>query len=146
MKFTLYQTKSEVNEVNKSLSNPLELSGTLRESTDAVNPVIMIEAINPTKYNYAYIPEFGRYYFIQEFESVRTGLWRVKMHVDVLKTYAAEIKNTFAIINKQAVKSNGDVYLNDGSFVLTSKSFSTILNFSNGFNDNGEFILITAGA
>ena len=36
-------------------------------------------------------------------------------------------------------------YYNDGSFIVSSKEFIKTINFPNGFNENGEFILITAG-
>lgn len=104
----------------------------------------MLNADNPTVYNYAYIPAFSRYYFINKIESYRTGLFILTMSVDVLETYKTEIKGMLAIIDKNETVGNN--YFNDGSFVLDSRAYNQIINFSNGFNDNGEFILITAGA
>ena len=37
------------------------------------------------------------------------------------------------------------MYLNDGSFVSMEKEYITSKNFPQGFLDDGEFILITAG-
>ena len=84
-------------------------------------------------------------YFINEFTAVRNGLWRVRLAVDVLETYKTQIKQMPAIIDKQQNKGNSNLYLNDGSYVIDSRSYNTILNFSGGFNDGGKFILITAG-
>lgn len=145
MVIDLYINSSENNRVNKVLSDKFEMSGTLRGETNVVNPEILIEHTNPTGYNYAYIPEFNRYYFINEFTSVRNGLWRVRLAVDVLETYKTQIKQIPAIIDKQQNKGNSNLYLNDGSYVIDSRSYNTILNFSGGFNNVGEFILITAG-
>lgn len=145
MVIDLYINSSENNRVSKVLSNKFEMSGTLRGETNVVNPEILIEHANPTGYNYAYIPEFNRYYFINEFTAVRNGLWRVRLAVDVLETYKAQIKQMPAIIDKQQNKGNSNLYLNDGSYVIDSRSYNTILNFSGGFNNAGEFILITAG-
>ena len=145
MVIDLYVNNSENNRVNKVISNKFEMSGTLRGETNVVNPEILIEHANPTGYNYAYIPEFNRYYFINEFTSVRNGLWRVRLTVDVLETYKMQIKQMPAIIDKQQNKGNANLYLNDGSYVIDSRSYNTILNFSGGFNDSGKFILITAG-
>ncbi|MEE3499293.1 MAG: hypothetical protein VZS12_09215 [Ruminococcus bromii] len=145
MVIDLYINSSENNRVNKVLSGKFEMSGTLRGETNVVNPEILIEHTNPTGYNYAYIPEFNRYYFINEFTAVRNGLWRVRLAVDVLETYKTQIKQMPAIIDKQQNKGNSNLYLNDGSYVIDSRSYNTILNFSGGFNDGGEFILITAG-
>lgn len=145
MVIDLYINSSENNRVSKVLSDKFEMTGTLRGETNVVNPEILIEHANPTGYNYAYIPEFNRYYFINEFTSVRNGLWRVRLAVDVLETYKTQIKQMPAIIDKQQNKGNSNLYLNDGSYVIDSRSYNTILNFSGGFNNGGEFILITAG-
>lgn len=145
MVIDLYINSSENNRVSKVLSNKFEMTGTLRGETNVVNPEILIEHANPTGYNYAYIPEFNRYYFINEFTAVRNGLWRVRLAVDVLETYKTQIKQMPAIIDKQQNKGNSNLYLNDGSYVIDSRSYNTILNFSGGFNNVGEFILITAG-
>ena len=145
MVIDLYINSSENNRVSKVLSGKFELTGTLRGETNVINPEILIEHTNPTGYNYAYIPEFNRYYFINEFTSIRNGLWRVRLAVDVLETYKTQIKQMPAIIDKQQNKGNSNLYLNDGSYVIDSRSYNTILNFSGGFNNGGEFILITAG-
>lgn len=145
MVIDLYINSSENNRVSKVLSGKFELTGTLRGETNVINPEILIEHTNPTGYNYAYIPEFNRYYFINEFTAVRNGLWRVRLAVDVLETYKTQIKQMASIIDKQQNKGNSNLYLNDGSYVIDSRSYNTILNFSGGFNNVGEFILITAG-
>ena len=144
MDITLYQNISENNRVGKTLINAQTFTGNLRQSTSIINPVIMLNADNPTVYNYAYISAFNRYYFINKIEAYRTGLFILTMSVDVLETYKTEIKGMLAIIDKNETVGNN--YFNDGSFVLDSRAYNQIINFSNGFNDNGEFILITAGA
>lgn len=51
-------------------------------------------------YNYAYIPDFNRYYFITNISSYRTNLWRIDMKVDVLMSYANEINNQNEFITR----------------------------------------------
>ena len=60
-------------------------------------------------------------------------------------TYAEAIRKNYAIVDK--VQSFGAAYnyINDGSFINTNRMNQEIMNFSGGFNENGEFILITAG-
>jgi len=50
--------------------------------------------------NYVYIPDFNRYYFINDITSVRQNLWRLSLHVDVLMSYKKEILNTKAFISR----------------------------------------------
>lgn len=52
--------------------------------------------------NYAYIPEFNRYYFINDIISVRRNIWQLIMNVDVLMSYKDELLklNAFVIRNE----------------------------------------------
>ena len=87
----------ELNVINKTLSSQLELDCTLRDSCNILDPSIFIRKTNADggsaipSYNYAYIPEFNRYYFITDITSVNNQLWRIDMHVDVLMSYKDNI-------------------------------------------------------
>ena len=50
--------------------------------------------------NYIYIPEFNRYYFITDIVSVRTNMWRLNMHVDVLMSYKDSILKQNAFVTR----------------------------------------------
>lgn len=56
--------------------------------------------------NYGYIPEFNRYYFISDIISIRNNIWRLNMHVDVLMSYAKEIKKLKALIKRNEFDFN----------------------------------------
>lgn len=147
MQIILYKNNSEPERFTKSLSGSLTLSGTVRGETNVINPEILIEGSPddfPSDYNYAYIPEFERYYFINEVTAFRNNVTVLFMHVDVLMSFKDDILSNNAIVDKQALA--GNMYLNDGSWVHESREFYTIKSFQNGFNDDGEYILITAGA
>lgn len=146
MEITLYKTSDENNKIDKTLSQPYNMTGSLRNESSVLRPSILIEIENPTNYNYMYIPEFGRYYFIKEMTSVRTNLWRLDCEVDVLKSYADGIKTLTVIIDKNEDYSKTNQYLNDGSFVIENKNTIEIKNFTNGFNDESNYVLVTAGA
>lgn len=144
MLIRLFINHSEANRIRKDLTDSVYLQGNLREETSIISPVILIEAADISGYNYAYIPEFDRYYFIEDITSVRTGLWRLRMTVDVLQSFADDILNLRCIIDKQQ-GGNSNLYLDQGDWVVENKSFNRIYNFPEGFNENGEFILICAG-
>ena len=145
MEIKFYKNKSEKNKIGKDLHNELSLNGNLREESSIINPTILVEHSNLTVYNYAYIPEFKRYYFISEMTSVRNGLWRVSLSVDVLESYKTDILNLSCIVDKQQNQSYNN-YIDDGSYVNSADNFIEIANYQNGFNADGEFILLTAGA
>lgn len=71
----------------------IEKEGFLRDRCEIINPVMDFEygAADGFKpfidYNFAYIPDFSRFYFVTRFEIVRTGLIRVYFHEDVLSSF-----------------------------------------------------------
>lgn len=144
MNLTLYVNNSEKNKIGKNLTNDFPLFGTLRDVTNIINPVILIELNDIGNYNYCYIPDFNRYYFITDITVIRTGLFAISLMVDVLESFQTDIKNLSVILlNTQNVGSSN--YLPSPVFRNNVKSKTDILNFPNGLNDSGEFILITAG-
>lgn len=48
--------------------------------------------------NYAYIPDFNRYYFITDITAVGRNLWMISMSVDVLMSYYGDIMDLSAFI------------------------------------------------
>ena len=56
--------------------------------------------------NYAYIPEFNRYYFINDIISVRKNIWQLVMNVDVLMSYKDEILNLDAFVTRNEFDFN----------------------------------------
>lgn len=142
----LYNNSSTDNKINKSLTNSKNLSGTLREGCSMLEPSVLIESVSVPGYNYCYIPEFERYYFITNIRNERNNLWRLDLTVDVLESFATDIYKSSGIIDKQENTANSNLYINDGSFVTQSKEFHDVIGFSNGFIDDGEYILITCGS
>lgn len=146
MSFTVHlmNNQQELNKITKSPSNVMSLAGTLREETDIVNPQINIEYNGTlTNCNYMYIPEFHRYYFITKIESVRTNLWRIYGHCDVLKTYAEGILGTNAVVARS--ESNFNLYLNDSMFKVYSNPRLQCANFPGKFSGH-SYLLVMAGA
>ena len=144
MDLILYVNDSEKNKLDKSLSSELKLTGSLREQSSVVNPSIMIQTTNPSNYNYAYIPEFKRYYFITDMVSVRTGLWEISMHVDVLMSFKDSIKSTSIILSDTETTGQTN-YISGEQWVRNVKDTTEIINFPKHLPVKGEYILITAG-
>ena len=148
MEIRLYHTTSPDNRMVKYLTNASVMQGNLRDTSNIVNPIILVErdlTQMADVYNYAYIPEFRRYYFITDMQSYRNNFVLLSLSVDVLFSFRNEILNNVAIVDKAQQEEFSNIYYDDGSFVTEARDFYTIKTFNNGFNDNGEFILITAG-
>ena len=92
----LYEYSGETNLVDKSSSSILSLVarvfGTFREEIDILNPSLMLEYPDLPDFNYVYIASLKRFYFVTSIVSVRFGVWRIGLHVDVLFSYASDIQ------------------------------------------------------
>ena len=147
MAFTisLFKTASENNRVVKVLTDEKQLSGELRQQTSVLSPKIRIEsAENIAGYNYCYISEFGRYYYIVDITSVRTNVWEVSMRCDVLMSYKDEIQGLNVILDNTQETGLSN-YLASSNWVNLVKTKTDIKVFPSGLSEQGKFILITAG-
>lgn len=146
MSFTIdfmYNT-DPINKISKTPSTVYSLTGTLRDECNVTDPVIVIESANPISANYAYISEFSRYYFIRDFKQVRTGIWEITMHCDVLKTFSQGILGSPCIVSKNSDRFN--LKINDSDYKCAQNDLIMIQTFPNGFNlNNARFILNLLG-
>lgn len=140
----LMNNTEELNKISKSPTTVRTLTGTLREQTDIVDPEINI-AYNGTltDCNYMYIQALSRYYFITKIESVRTGLWRVYGHCDVLKTYSSAILGTECVVARN--ENNYNIMLNDSMFKVQTNPRVQLANFPNKFSGE-SYVLVMNGA
>ena len=145
MDIKLFYNSSDNRCIKKTLQGEFNITGTLRDEASIISPTIVIQIAESIRFNYAYIPAFKRYYYINNVESVRTGVWKVYMEVDPLMSFKTDILALKVVAAKQSLITNGDEYIDDGSLVTDNLIFKNVYNFANGFNDNGEYILITAG-
>ena len=93
-----------------SLSAPAPSTG--REvGVNLKSPCTMLEprlevTFDPTAYNYCYIPDWDRYYYLTE-QAYERGIWEVRGSVDVLASWASYIRSTSA----QVIFSSSDYNL-----------------------------------
>ena len=107
MNIFFYTSSAKPNSFPKVLGEAIRYQGELRDECDILNPVLTIEGLNPdTTFNYCYIPDFKRYYFITESSVVRTGLIQFNLHVDVLQSWSKEILELEAIISRNEYDFN----------------------------------------
>lgn len=134
---------SDDNVLDKILSPIRTVTGTLKTATSILSPVIEMSGDIPVNANYMYISTFGRYYFIDDIRSTGSGRFEISAHVDVLTTYANEIRSCDAIVARQAY--NWNLYVDDGSFKVYQNPMLTIKKFPSGFATQ-EFVLAVAGS
>ena len=144
---TLMNNSSPVEQIGKVLTSGPSTSCTLKENTSVLKPVIIIRSgDNIFSYNYMYIQEFGRYYFIDDIISVNNNLWEIHAHVDVLETYANAILSNSAVVRRQANQYN--LYLDDPEFKTYNTETIQTLKFKggSGLSKNLKYVLTVNGS
>lgn len=112
MTLYLYTIGDDPLKFPKTLPEGTTLTGTIRDqSVDLFRPSILLQGAPGDGYNYAYIPDFGRYYFVDPPITERTGLVRLQMRCDVLQSFADQIIAAPAIIDRSS--SAWNVYIPD---------------------------------
>ena len=81
----------------------------LKDDCSVISPTIKLATTNPTAYNYAYISDFGRYYFVSDWTSNNNGLWTAHLTCDVLATYKDEIGAAEEYVLRSASDFDGDI-------------------------------------
>lgn len=148
MKVTLCVNVSENNTIGKDFAIIRDVDCIIKGECSIHHPTLILQnnSFNDdlNKINYIHIAEWGRYYFIRNIRVTRGSCYEIECEVDVLESFKESIKNLNVILNNtQDVGSSN--YLPSDVFLNNVKSKTDILNFPNGLNDSGEFILITAG-
>ena len=142
MRITLYFNTSEPNRINKTLTEISSVDGTLRTQSSVINPVVRIASeLNLSNANYMYIDEFHRYYFINDIVSVRTGIWEISAHVDVLSTYKTAVLNLPCVIGRNEYEYN--LFLDDDRFLVNANRLVQTVEFPNKFPTSGSNYIIT---
>lgn len=142
---TFYTNQSEPERLDKTLTWIGNLNGVLKNGTSIIDPVIVFECSlsDLVACNYLYIQEFGRYYFVTDTRAVSATLCEVSAHVDVLSSFAAQIRTNEGIISRQQNKWN--LYLNDGSFRVYQDRYCGIRKFPQGFSSTSYILAIAGG-
>ena len=140
----LQVNSSEKERLDKNITDIATISGTLRDKTSLIDPVIVIEGdlSNYVNCNYMTISAFNRSYFINNITSVSNNLFEISAHVDVLTTYKTQIRTNDAIIARQEKKWN--LYLNDGVFKTYQNPYIVTKAFPSGFTSQ-HFVFSVAG-
>lgn len=138
MKIIFYKFCGDKREISKTLTDDLELEGVLRDQSNLLSPQIMVRS-DIREYNYCYIDVFGRYYYINDIDSYRNGLWVVKLNVDVLMSYKDSILNLRGIVSRL----NETDYVNDSS-VFDSRDLHERIDWDDELK-LGSYILVAKG-
>ena len=149
MNITLYKTKSANNVINKKLTSEKNLGNNciLADKTSVTSTTVIVGGITSldsiSDYNYAYIPQCHRYYYINDIIVLSGGRVKLVLTVDVLKSYASDILNSTQLVTRQ--KNIGKMYLADADWTVDGRTClrSQYFNENHFSPQNDSFVLIT---
>ena len=149
MNITLFKTKSANNVINKKLVSEKNLGNNciLADNTSVTSPVVIIGGIKSldtiSDYNYAYIPQCHRYYYINDIIALSGGRVKLILSVDVLMSFKTDILNSTQLVTRQ--KNKGKMYLANADWTVDGRTYLRSQYFSeNHFApQNDSFVLIT---
>lgn len=114
----------------------------LKEECGIVNPRLVIQDIgNPSQYNYAFIPGFGRYYWIREWTWI-LGRWECDLYADVLATFKDYIGNSTQYIERSSHSYDGNI--TDSLYPTIAIDDANMVNLGTPLGDtisNGVYVL-----
>ena len=101
MIISLYNTNDSNIVVNKALTNKKDYAIKLKNNTSVISPTIILKTETLIASNYAYIPNFDRYYYIENIEVFPNDIYSITLKCDVLMSFKDDIKNSSAYVNQQ---------------------------------------------
>lgn len=136
-----YIYTGEPSRINKTLTENKDYEGLLNQNFNVLNPVVRFRTKSPVTFNYCYIVELKRYYFVENIDQ-DGNLCTVKLKVDVLTSYKDEI------LASTGTKIYGELtnkYLSNITNIYDTRPQYKKILFENKdlFSDNGNIIMVT---
>ena len=112
-----------------------------RGAVDILNPVISLAAAQPPiTYNYAYIPDFGRYYFVKSWELVN-DLWYAYMTCDVLASWKTPIGNSTLYITRAANTTITNGRISDAAYPTEATPQVSHTDVTEPWENSGSYVI-----
>lgn len=141
MTVIFYKYNGIKNKINKTLADGLTVNDVvIQNDFDITDFELLIKNSNYNhEYNYCYIQDLERYYFIESIERMNGTIYKIRVTVDVLKSFSSQIENINAIIVKS--ENPNDNFVN----CEKSETFENeVINLTDNFNHSGNLILVTS--
>lgn len=136
MNITFYNFTKRLNSTKVVASTGTQATVVLKETSSLTRPIIRLQSASRPTYNYAYIGDFGRYYYVHEW-TWRDGLWEVELEIDALASWKTAIGNWSTYVLRSSHSS--DLYIRDSFYpakcktVLNQQSLGAVLDRTGGY-------------
>lgn len=96
----LYNTSDSNNTIGKTLIDEETFDITFKDTFDIISPIVRLKSDTPILKNYAYIPEFDRYYFITSIQIQPNKIYELFLECDVLESFKEDILNSYGLVTR----------------------------------------------
>ncbi len=100
MIITLYDVVDSPNVMGKQKLNPVSYNITFKEAVNIITPTVRLRSEEPILKNYAYIPEFERYYFITSTIIRSKQIYELHLECDVLDSFRSDILISHGVVTR----------------------------------------------
>ena len=135
----MYQFNKRINSTKRPTEAGDTFSCEMKESSSILFPVVEIRTGNSNSiiplYNYAYISEFNRYYWIDDIV-YDMGYWTITMHCDALASFRIEILATKQYVIRSSSASDNTIA--DTLYITKAGSFISETDWAQYQGVNGD--------
>ena len=125
---TFIKNQSDNNVMGKTFNTTQHaIEGKLLYDHSITQPVFLISG-NVIDYNYAYIGDFNRFYYITDVITKAHGMCEVHFDCDVLQSFKASIKECDGICERSQNRNN--MYINDNALITQQNAYVFTKQFS----------------
>lgn len=137
-----YSYNGHPNTVNKQLGEFTAIEGDLRQTFDVLRLTVTLRKQPRPTFNYCYIPDLGRYYFVDRVSFEGNNAYELVLRIDVLKTYESEI---LAATGRVSESDNPDPYISNRETIYKRTPNFDKVPFANTglLNETGGIIMVT---
>lgn len=133
-----YTITKKTNSTQLPTGSGTTYSCTAKDPLSIQNPTLVIRlpagaSSNPVAYNYCYISDFARYYWITEWTNEGPN-WICTCQVDVLASFRSAIGSSTIFVTRSSYSFNGNIP--DGAYPITNRERNVKISLPNLFYNN----------
>lgn len=146
-KISLYITKDDKRKVNKTVSVVAkDVACQFFDNCSILAPSLLLDFnSNYLTTNYIYIPNFKRYYYVDNITVLKGNHIQLNCSVDVLKSNASAIEKINCTVVRTAQSGKQQLYLDDGKFKVLNFERIQTKKFPNSLSKAQSYVMTIAG-
>lgn len=143
MQITTYKNASEEHVLDKQLTVVNSgVNAMFKDDTNMINPTIIISSLMSKNFNYVYISDTDRYYYVNDMTYSQQRTF-INLSVDVLMSFNSDIKDLEVIANRSSSYYN--TYQKDDSIPFENRNIISTQPFSAGFGGECLILAVNGG-